>query len=154
MKQLLTVGGYMVLGVAVVIGAVMTYPDQGKIQIITPDKDVDASVAALSGSWQANSDGLISRVVVERVRPTWASVLIVWSDRVTANPKANWQRVKARVLPNAELQWGYPVKYTLAVKDGAATLHLHREVVLGEHRYSTFAIIPLQRMQLLAENPS
>jgi hypothetical protein len=109
------------------------YVDSGKIvgsmtaapefRITPPPPDLAPRVAALSGIWEATQTGIgPSRVVVERIDEAWASVLQFWPDQPAEHAKGDWKRVSARVSPNGELRWGYPVKFTLRVTEDGTTL--------------------------------
>ncbi len=111
---------------------------------VVPAPDSDPALAALTGSWDATRPGMITRIAVERVRPKWASVIVFWSDASAGAPGNNGQRIKARVLDDGVLQWGYPTLYTLRIHEGSATLTLEKEV-LGEFRYATFAEIAFNK---------
>jgi len=130
------------VGIALV-GQLFAQPRE--IQITPAYHDVDPAIAALSGVWDASPPHrLVTRVVVEKVRPKWATVLIFWSDRFGGGPYANWQRVKARVLATGDLQWGYPLLYTQRIQNGSPVMEIEKEV-LGEFKYATFARVPLNR---------
>jgi hypothetical protein len=149
MKRIVIAGLCVVLGFLAVLAIVHLSAGPPAVQIIAPEADVNPALAALFGDWNAPSpEGVISRVVVERIRPRWAGVLVFWSERIARDPTANWQRVKARVLPSGALEWGYPVHYTLTLQDGAAQLELHREM-FGQQRPERVVSVPLQKTDAL-----
>ena len=114
------------------------------VGVVVPAPDSDPAVAALIGSWDATHPGMITRVVVETVRPKWASVIVFWADAFAGAPGANRQRVRARVLADGVLQWGYPTLYNLRIQNGSALLRVEKEV-LGEFRYATFAQVTFSK---------
>jgi hypothetical protein len=97
-------------------------------RITPPPPDLSIKVAALSGVWEATQTELgPSRVIVERINETWASMLQFWPDPPAGYHNGGWKRVRARVLPNGELLWGYPVKFTLRLAEDGVTLESKME---------------------------
>jgi hypothetical protein len=104
---------------------VLEYPE---IRITPPPPDLPSKVVALSGVWEATQAGFgPSRVAVERINETWASMLQFWPEPPPGYHNAGWKRVRARVLPNGELLWGYPVKFTLRIAEDGTTLESRME---------------------------
>ena len=115
--------GYVASGK--IAGSISALPE---ITITPPPSDLTPKVAALSGIWEATQAGVgPSRVVVERIDETWASVLQFWPDQPAEHAKGDWKRISARVSPNGELRWGYPVKFTLRVTEDGTTLESKTE---------------------------
>jgi hypothetical protein len=91
--------------------------------ITSPPPDLAPRVAALSGMWVATKTGIgPTRVVVERINETWASMLQFWPDPPTGYSQGGWKRVRARVLSTGELIWGYPAKFSLCIAEDGMTL--------------------------------
>lgn len=106
-------------------GPVLESPE---IRITPPAPDLPPKVVALSGVWEATQAGLgPSRVAVERINETWASMLQFWPEPPPGYHNGGWKRVRARVLPNGELLWGYPVKFTLRIAEDGTTLESKME---------------------------
>lgn len=117
------IAGYVASGK--IAGSISALPE---ITIIPPPPDLTPKVAALSGIWEAIQPGVgPSRVVVERIDETWASVLQFWPGQPVGHTKGDWKRISARVSPNGELRWGYPVKFTLRVTEDGTTLESKTE---------------------------
>lgn len=94
-----------------------------KITITPPPPDLAPRVAAFSGVWVAGRAGIgPSRIVVERINETWASMLQFWPSDSAGNSNGIWRRVRARVLPSGELLGGYPVTFSLRMAEDGATI--------------------------------
>ena len=99
-----------------------------EVNLRLPPPDLHPSLAALAGVWEASHPGVSpSRVVVEQINETWATVLHFWPNYRTGRPTGVWQRATARVLPDGELIWGYPVRFRLRATEDSGTL----EVIKG-----------------------
>jgi hypothetical protein len=103
------------------------YPHDPNVMISSPLPDLHPKLAALTGIWEASLPGIpLSRVVVEKVNENWASVLYFWPNQRTDHPSVTWERIAARVLPDGELRWGYPVRFSLRANDGVGTLEVYK----------------------------
>jgi hypothetical protein len=105
-----------------------------EISLTLPPPELHPRLAALAGVWEASQSGLSpSRVVVEKINETWATVLHFWPNYRTGLPSGVWQRSTAKVLPDGELMWGYPLRFRLRATEGFGTL----EIIKGGSGSST-----------------
>ena len=94
-----------------------------KITITPPSPDLAPKLAALSGVWEPDQRSFpTTRVVVEQINETWATILLTGRDSSPGYPNGGWERVRARVFPDGEVRWGYPVKFALRVAEDGTTL--------------------------------
>ncbi len=85
-------------------------------------------LSTLSGVWEADPGGnTATRVVVERIDETRATILLIGRNHPPGYPHEGWERVRARVLRDGGVQWGYPVRFTLRVAEDEASLEQQRE---------------------------
>ncbi len=61
-------------------------------------------------------------MVVERIDETRASLLLIGPNHPPGYPHDGWERVRARVLRDGGIEWGYPVRFTLRIAADGATL--------------------------------
>ena len=121
--------GIVVVGCYGVL-AVMTPAPPGtpELQITLPAPDLAPQLAALPGVWEAGQDGLApSRVVVEQINETRATLLLIGPHHPPGYPKSGWERVRAQVHPDGRIEWGYPVRFTLRLAADGATLETTRD---------------------------
>jgi hypothetical protein len=95
-----------------------------EMRITPPAPNLAPKLAALSGMWESAQDSLPpTRVVVERIDETRASLLLlIGPNHPSGYPCAGWERVRARVLRDGGIEWGYPERFTLRLAEDAATL--------------------------------
>jgi hypothetical protein len=93
-----------------------------EVRITPPSPDLAAELAAFSGIWEDTQDGVLpSRLVIEKIHGNWATIVYVWADHPTGSFKGGWERVRAKVLPDGKLHWGYPGRFTVEIaKDGTS----------------------------------
>jgi len=116
--------GIVVFGAYTVL-AVRTPTPLGspEIRITPPSPHLAPRLAALSGVWEpAQRSFAATRVVVEQINETWATILLTGRGDSPENPNGGWERVRARVSPDGEVRWGYPVRFALRVAEDGATL--------------------------------
>ena len=108
-------------GVLAIMAPSLSEPPE--ISITLPSPDLSPKLAALSGVWEADPGGnAATRVVVERIDETRASILLIGGNHPPGYPHEGWERVRARVLRDGGVQWGYPVRFTLRVTEDGTTL--------------------------------
>jgi hypothetical protein len=94
-----------------------------EISITLPSPDLSPKLSTLSGVWEADpGDNAATRMVVERIDETQATILLIGRNHPPGYPHEGWERVRARVLRDGSVQWGYPVKFTLRVANDGVTL--------------------------------
>lgn len=94
-----------------------------KITITPPPSDLAPRVATFSGVWAATYAGVgPSRVIVERINETWASMLQFWPSDSKEASDGIWRRVRVRVHPSGELRGGYPTTFSLRMAEDGTTL--------------------------------
>jgi hypothetical protein len=116
--------GIVVFGAYGVL-AIMTPSLSGppEFQITPPTPDLSPKLAALSGVWQPADGGAVaSQVVVERIDEARATVLLIRRNHSPGFPNGGWVRVRARILRDGCVRWGYPVQFTLRIAEDGATL--------------------------------
>ena len=93
-----------------------------EVRITPPSHDPAPKLAAFFGIWEDTQGGILpNRLVIEKIHANWATVLYVWADHPTGSFKGGWQRVRAKVLPDGKLHWGYPGRFTVEIaKDGTS----------------------------------
>lgn len=91
-----------------------------KAKITPAASDLAPELTARRGTWEAsNEEVLPNRLTIEEIHSNWATVVYSWADHPTAGLKAGWARVRAKVLPDGTLHWGYPGRFTLKMaRDG------------------------------------
>jgi hypothetical protein len=98
-------------------------PGPPNIKITPPSPDLAPKLAALSGVWEpAQRSFPTTRVVVEQINETWATILLTGREDSHENSNGGWERVRARVFPDGEVRWGYPVRFALRIAEDGATL--------------------------------
>ncbi len=98
-------------------------PGPPEAKIIPPSPHLAPNLAALSGVWESPEGGVLpSRLVVEQIEPTWASIVYFWGDDPTGNFRGGWKRVTARVFPDGKLRWGHPGKFTIEISEDGLSL--------------------------------
>ncbi len=113
-------------------------PESPAFKIIPPSADLSPELAALSGIWQSKQEGgLPSRLIVEEIHPNWANIVYTWGDHPTGDLKAGWTRVRAKVLPDGTLHWGFPARFTVEVSSDGMSLQGKKEKA---GRVATFAM--------------
>ena len=117
-----TLAGFNVLGSTRAL-----HLQDSNVMLSSTSPNLHPKLADLAGTWDASRPGTpLSRVVVERIDETWATVSYSWPDQRTDHPSVAWQRIAARVLPDGELRWGYPVRFSLRANDGVGTLEAYK----------------------------
>lgn len=121
--------GIVVFGAyAVLVLMTPTLSGPPQIRITPPAPDLAPKLAALSGVWEAVQGGVApTRVVVERIDETRATLLLIGRDYPPGYSNGGWERVRARVLRDGGVQWGYPVRFTLRIAEDWATLEVQAE---------------------------
>ncbi len=100
-----------------------TVSEPPEVSITLPAPDLSPKLSTLSGVWESDSEGPAAmRVVVERIDETRASILLIGRNHPPIFPHEGWERVRARVLRDGGVQWGYPVRFTLRVAEDGITL--------------------------------
>ena len=98
-----------------------------EIRVTPPAPELPAELAAFSGVWEfGDGQAMADRVVVERIDETRATLLLTGRNHPPRYPAGGWERVKAQVLPDGRLQWGYPVRFILRLAADGATLEAER----------------------------
>ena len=94
-----------------------------EIRITLPAPDLAPKLAALSGVWEPLQGGdRTSQVVVERINESRATLLLIGPNHPPGFPKGGWERVRATVLRDGAVEWGYPERFTLRIAEDGATL--------------------------------
>jgi len=94
-----------------------------EIRITLPAPDLAPKLAALSGVWEpVQGVDITSRVVVERIDEARATLLLIGPNHAPGFPRGAWERVRATVLRDGAVEWGYPERFTLRIALGGATL--------------------------------
>ncbi len=110
-------GAYGVL--AIMAPSVSAPPE---ISITLPAPDLAPKLSTLSDVWEAGPGGnAATRLVVERIDETRATILLIGRY-----PHEGWERVRARVIRDGGVQWGYPVRFTLRLAKEGASLEQQR----------------------------
>ncbi len=126
-------GGYVASGK--IPGVV---PGPQEVKVIPPSPHLAPKLAALSGIWESPQGEILpSRLVVEQIDPTWASIIYFWGDDPTGSFRGGWKRVKARVLLGGKLRWGHPGKFTVEISEDGLSLEGKKEQA---GRVSTFTM--------------
>jgi hypothetical protein len=108
-------------GVLAIMAPSVSAPPE--ISITLPAPDLAPKLSTLSGVWEADPGGnAATRLVVERIDETRATILLIGRNHPPGYPHEGWERVRARVLRDGGVQWGYPVRYTLRVTEDGTTL--------------------------------
>ena len=77
-----------------------------RITITPPSPDLSPKLAALSGVWEPDQHSFpTTRVVVEQINETWATILLTARADSPGYPNGGWERVRARVSPDGEVRW-------------------------------------------------
>jgi hypothetical protein len=93
-----------------------------EIRITPPPPDLSPKLAALSGVWESTDEGgRMHTLVVERIDEARATILLIGRNHPPGYPSGGWERVRARVLRDGGVEWGYPVRFTLRVAGDGAT---------------------------------
>ena len=99
-----------------------------EMSITLPPPNLSPKLASLSGVWEpAQGDFALTRVVVERIDETRATILLTGRNHPPGYPDGGWERVRARVLREGSVEWGYPVRFTLRIAEDGATLETQTE---------------------------
>jgi len=94
-----------------------------EIRITLPPPDLSPKLAALSGVWESTEErGGVQKLVVERIDETRATILLTGRNHPPGYPSNGWERVRARVLRDGGVEWGYPVRFTLRIAEDEARL--------------------------------
>jgi len=102
-------------------------PKSPEVKLTLPAANLEPRLASLAGLWEVSRPGAApSRVVIERITEAWATISYTWPDPRTDPLGEMWQRVTARVLPDAQLRWGFPVRFSLKASEGVGTLEICR----------------------------
>jgi hypothetical protein len=120
--------GFGVIGAYVVLALCSpTLSGPPEIRITPPAPALGAKLAALSGVWEPTQDAILaSRVVVEQIDESRATLLLIGRNHPPGYPNG-WERVRARVLGDGQIQWGYPTRFTLRLAESGATLETRIE---------------------------
>jgi hypothetical protein len=138
-RTLILVGLFVLLGGYAASGAIRaTAPGRPEVKITPPPADLAPELAAFSGIWEDGRDGVLpARLIVEKIQANWATIVYTWADDPTGNFKAGWARVRAKVLPDGTLRWGYPGKFTVKLVNGGTNIEGKKEQAGS---LSTFAL--------------
>jgi hypothetical protein len=121
------------LGLAASTGTLGFHFENPEITLTLPAAELEPRLASLAGVWDAElPESVPSRVVVEKVTETWATVLYAWPDQQKSYPGGMWHRTRARVLAGGQLSWGYPVRFSLRATEGFGTLEITKAAT--DHR--------------------
>lgn len=94
-----------------------------EIRITLPPPDLSPKLAALSGVWESTDEGgRMHTLVVERIDEARATILLSGRNHPPGYPSGGWERVRARVLRDGAVEWGYPVRFTLRIGEDDARL--------------------------------
>lgn len=122
----------LLIVVGIVVSGYSSLPPASPVEVqITPPKaDVPPDVAAFSGVWEGEWNSRVpALLIIEQVRPTWATVLHFSSSHPDGQVYDRRERVKARVLPGGKLQWGVPGRVVLEIAANGTTLQGKRDRV-------------------------
>lgn len=138
-RTLIIVGLFLLLGAYAASGAIRaTAPGHPEVKITPPPAGLAPEVAAFSGIWDGARDGVLpNRLIVEKIHANWATIVYTWADDPTGNFKAGWARVRAKVLPDGTLHWGYPGKFTVKLVNDGTNIEGKKEQAGG---VSTFTL--------------
>ncbi len=86
--------------------------------ISVPAPSLPFETRALSGIWEAKwGMRMPSRLVVERLHPEWANVLVAWGQVPGDGTPNRWMRFRARILPGGRLHLAHPLNLTFTLSD-------------------------------------
>jgi hypothetical protein len=89
----------------------------GDLRISPPAAGLDPKLASYSGAWEGRWGGILpSRIIVESITPTQATVVYTWGD--SPQFRAGWSRNTATVLSDGTLTWGDQIKLYFSLGDG------------------------------------
>ena len=98
-------------------------PSQIEANISPAPSTLPFETRALSGVWEGSWGGnLASRVVVERIHPGWATVLLAWGDLPKQAVNHGWMRVRAKLLSDGQFHVAHPVNLTFTVSEDGMIL--------------------------------
>ena len=117
--RLLSVFGFLGIGMLAVLSPLPSGPPE--MRITPPAAALAPRLAGLSGAWEDTTGGqAVTRVVVERIDETRATILQYWPDGGAGHRRDGWEREIAHVLRDGTVRWGYPLRHTLRLtEDGA-----------------------------------
>jgi hypothetical protein len=120
------IGTFGAYGVLAIMTPTLSEPPE--ISITLPAPDLSPKLSTLSGVWETDSGGTATmRVVVERIDETRATILLIGRNHPPGYPHEGWERVRARILRDGGVQWGYPVRFTLRVAEDGTTVEYQIE---------------------------
>jgi len=111
---------------------------------VAPDPGLDQCLAVLAGAWEGNwgfglPNALPSRVTVERITPTEATIVYANGDSPNGQIRADVRRYTASVASGSQFEFGQGVRFIFRLLDGTvlsglrvqgqttlATVNMHR----------------------------